>query len=158
MFSGSIWTSSLISFNFLSTFAVWFLRVIGFLWGWRTLRTPENWGVSACNSLMEQDWTLLCRRGMGELPSRGEIGEKASHLHTLPQARERVWRRQRKMRLIILPVENQEYPVALYTAACHDVLPSEKRRNTEKMRRERRNMMEETRRQILNYTPVSASL
>lgn len=34
-----------------------------------------------------------------------------------------VWRRRRKMRLIILPAERQKYPLAFYRGACQDVIP-----------------------------------
>lgn len=85
-----------------------------------TLRRLENWGAPACDSFTEQKLnSSLCRRGMDELSSRGtksHWGRKQliyTHCHRHERGCEGDGER-RKMRLIILPAESQERPLASY--------------------------------------------
>lgn len=90
-----------------------------------TLRRPENWGASACDSLTEQKLnSSLCSRGTDKLSSRGSQSykvESSSFAHIATGMREGM--KEKKMRLIILPAEKQEYPLAFYRGDCQDMIP-----------------------------------
>lgn len=81
-------------------------------------------------------WTKLhpslCRHGMGKLFRRGEIRERAAHLHTLPPEWGRVQRRWRKMGLITSPRQRSRSIPCLSTRVLVGMwFPGEQRRNGE---------------------------
>lgn len=60
----------------------------------------------------------------------------------------------------VLPAEKQEYPLAFYKGACRDVIPWWAKKKCWEDEERERNMTNtaETRIQIVNYRPITASL